>query len=194
MRRRVTLALLCGAVSAALAMAAAAPPSRMFDPPARQPQVVPDAPPAETPPARRPARPGGTLSPRPPIVLPDTTPAMVTSNDIAVTVTVIPGGEIQPSPATPTFVFALEQNTPNPVVTSTTLRFSVAKDTHVQIELFSITGQRMAVPVDRDYAAGSYAEPWNGAGVAGRRLPAGMYVMRMLAGSFSAKRKVLITP
>jgi hypothetical protein len=92
-----------------------------------------------------------------------------------------PGGE---TPAT----FGLAQNYPNPFNPSTTIPFSIARQSHVTLDLFNILGQRVQTLVDDDRPAGTYTVRLDGAS-----LSSGVYFYRLEAGTFSAiKRLVLL--
>jgi agmatine deiminase len=83
--------------------------------------------------------------------------------------------------------FALEQNFPNPVVGSAQIDYAVAEAVDVRIEVFSITGQRVATLVDAAHASGTYSVTLDAA-----ELASGTYIYRMTAGAFVATRRLLV--
>jgi len=84
--------------------------------------------------------------------------------------------------------FALDQNYPNPFNPETTIRFHLAEDAHVRVQVFNSAGQRVATLVNSPYGAGSHAVTFNAS-----NLPSGVYNYRIDAGSFrSMKRMVLV--
>ncbi len=93
-----------------------------------------------------------------------------------------PGAE--PVATLPT-AFALAQNYPNPFNPSTTLRFMVPENSHVEIKVYSTLGQEVATLVDADYGAGTHQATWNAAGFA-----SGTYFAKMRAGNFTGTQKM----
>jgi hypothetical protein len=83
--------------------------------------------------------------------------------------------------------FALEQNYPNPFNPSTTIRFSLATESPVQLSVFNLIGQEVARPVDEQKAAGVYAVQFDASA-----LPTGMYVYRLRAGNFTMARTMTL--
>lgn len=84
--------------------------------------------------------------------------------------------------------FEIEQNFPNPFNPTTTIRYALPEVSSVRIELFDITGRRVAVLVDKTaQAPGRYSVPFNGA-----TLASGVYVYRITAGQFTETRKMTL--
>jgi hypothetical protein len=63
--------------------------------------------------------------------------------------------------------FALFQNYPNPFNPATRIRFAIPKQSQVKIEVLNIIGQKIAVVVDREVAAGAYEVNWQANGASG---------------------------
>jgi hypothetical protein len=83
--------------------------------------------------------------------------------------------------------FGLESNYPNPFNPSTTIRFSVPRETHVTIKVYDVLGREVATLADEMMAA-----DWHERVFDGRAVPSGLYYCRMNAGSFNAIRKLLL--
>jgi hypothetical protein len=84
--------------------------------------------------------------------------------------------------------FVLGGNYPNPFNPTTVIPFEVSRPSHVRIEVFDVTGRRVAVVQDGYRAAGSHAVVFDATG-----LSSGIYVYRMTAeGATEAGRMVLI--
>lgn len=96
--------------------------------------------------------------------------------------------------ATPSSGFALAQNRPNPFRGTTEIGFSLPVESRVRVEVFDVSGRRLAVLADREYSAGAHTVEWDLRGAGGRRVSAGIYVYRMSAGAFSAERKMTVLP
>ena len=75
--------------------------------------------------------------------------------------------------------FALNQNYPNPFNPSTTLTFDIPETSVVKLAIFDILGQKVALLVDKELAAGTFEVKWDASS-----LPSGVYIARLRAGSF----------
>ncbi|MBI1797423.1 MAG: T9SS type A sorting domain-containing protein [Candidatus Eisenbacteria bacterium] len=98
---------------------------------------------------------------------------------------------VVPAPVTITR-FSLEQNFPNPFTASTTIQFAVPNRTSCSISVYSVTGQKIATLVNWGYDPGAYSIQWNGTDDRGRRLHAGVYFYRAVAGPLMLTRKLII--
>ena len=81
--------------------------------------------------------------------------------------------------------FQLEQNFPNPFNPSTTINYSVPKSVSVKIEIFDITGSKIAVLVDEVKNPGNYQVVFDA-----RNNASGVYFYRMSAGDFISVKKM----
>lgn len=89
--------------------------------------------------------------------------------------------------------FELQQNYPNPFNPSTRIRFAVAGRTpqHIELAVYRVSGQRVAVLVERAVPPGAYTVEWDGRDAAGRRVASGVYVLRMSGPGYRATRKMV---
>jgi hypothetical protein len=69
----------------------------------------------------------------------------------------------------------LERNRPNPFHTATTIRFSVPEVQHVEIEIFDVTGRRVARLLNGRPKAGPNQTTWDGKDDLGRPAASGIY-------------------
>jgi hypothetical protein len=83
---------------------------------------------------------------------------------------------------------------PNPASHGATIGFSLAREGRVELELFDLAGHRVRTIASRVFPAGAHSLTWDGADPTGRRIPAGLYVIRMRAGSLEARRKLFVAP
>jgi hypothetical protein len=84
--------------------------------------------------------------------------------------------------------FSLEQNYPNPFNPSTTIRFSLPKNSDVTLKIFNVIGQEVATLVNENLIAGAYTAEFNAANFA-----SGSYVYRLSAnGVVVETRKMLL--
>jgi hypothetical protein len=90
----------------------------------------------------------------------------------------------QTSPSVPEG-YALSQNYPNPFNPTTLIAFSIPSAGHVRITVHDLLGREVATLVDRQMAPGSYETTFEAAG-----LPSGLYIYRLVSGSFVETRKM----
>ncbi len=80
---------------------------------------------------------------------------------------------------------------PNPFNPSTTLNYSLAKDSHVTMAVYDILGREIKSLVNQQQSAGQYSIQWDGSTEAGTSTPSGTYLVRMQTGNTSQVQKVL---
>ncbi|MHC1737071.1 MAG: LamG-like jellyroll fold domain-containing protein [Ignavibacteriaceae bacterium] len=85
--------------------------------------------------------------------------------------------------------FRLEQNYPNPFNPSTTIEYQLHVNSLVKLELYSITGERVATLVDTEMEAGYYNYQFSSTNY---ELSSGIYFYQMSAGEFLSVRKFVI--
>lgn len=68
---------------------------------------------------------------------------------------------------------------PNPFSNTTNISYSVSKSGHVNISVFSSTGQLLRVLTNQHQGEGTYEIMWNGRAANGNVLPNGLYFIRM---------------
>lgn len=96
----------------------------------------------------------------------------------------VPATEEAAPPVTAT---VFEPPSPNPFNPQTTFRFSLPQAQQVRLGVFNIRGQRFATLLDQRLASGSHEVVWDA-----ERLPSGVYLARMQAGSVSRVRRVVL--
>lgn len=72
----------------------------------------------------------------------------------------------------------LSQNYPNPFNPSTTITYAIPEGNHVQLNVYDITGRKVATLVDQVQQPGTYQAVWNGAEHA-----SGIYIYRLETGN-----------
>jgi len=83
--------------------------------------------------------------------------------------------------------FSLAQNQPNPFNPTTTIDYSLAKDSPVRIIVYNTIGQVVAVLVDGFQSKGAHRITWNA-----EHQPSGLYIYRFEADGFSAVKKMFL--
>jgi len=87
------------------------------------------------------------------------------------------------SPASEKNILILEQNFPNPFTTETKISFRVAKSSHIVLNVYNTSGQKVKTLADADYKAGYYTIGWNGKDENNQTLTSGLYVCQLQSGS-----------
>jgi hypothetical protein len=83
--------------------------------------------------------------------------------------------------------FALHQNYPNPFNPATTISFSLPKESHVQLEVFDILGQKIATLVNEKKIAGNYSALFDAS-----RISSGIYFYRLITSSQIISKKMIV--
>jgi hypothetical protein len=101
------------------------------------------------------------------------------------------GGTADVVPAT-TYRWALAQNSPNPCMASTLIRFEIARTAHASLRIYDARGRLVRTLVDQQRQPGRYTITWDGSNSSGKRVAGGVYFYTMQAGGFSATRKMIV--
>ena len=86
---------------------------------------------------------------------------------------------------------SLRQNFPNPFNPATTISFFLPEGCDVLLEVFDVSGRRVAVLEDGRLQAGRHDIEWNGEG-AGGPVSSGIYFYRLKAGKGTISRKMVL--
>ncbi len=80
---------------------------------------------------------------------------------------------------------------PSPFRDATAVAFALPHPTPTRLEVFDVSGRRVATLVDRILPAGRHAATWDGRDASGRRTATGMYFLRLVAGGEVRNARVL---
>lgn len=93
----------------------------------------------------------------------------------------------------PTIAFAVHPVVPNPARQSCRVAFELPSADRVTIDVFDVAGRRIARLVDRHlFETGPQSVSWDLSDRRGRRVPAGLYLLRVVAGVNQAVVRVTI--
>ena len=87
--------------------------------------------------------------------------------------------------------FALKPNKPNPFESATVIAFDLPKPSAVRLEVVDVQGRVVRILTDEAWPAGHHSIVWNGDNDAGEATGSGVYFVRIQAGGFTAKTKML---
>lgn len=82
---------------------------------------------------------------------------------------------------------SLEQNYPNPFNPTTNIHFSLPNNTYVQLDIFDITGQRVATLLDERVNAGTHSVVWDATGHS-----SGLYLYRLQADGYTKTKSMTL--
>lgn len=88
--------------------------------------------------------------------------------------------------------FVLEQNYPNPFNLKTFISFQLPEAGKVNIAVFNTLGQIVRTLINEYKPAGRYTIRWDGRDEAGNPVSSGVYLYRIVAGSHTKTRKLLL--
>jgi endo-beta-N-acetylglucosaminidase D len=83
--------------------------------------------------------------------------------------------------------FSLLQNYPNPFNPSTSIKFSIPKESNVRLEILNILGEQIELLVNETKTAGTYGAVWNAI-----NMSSGIYFYRLQAGNFVETKKMVL--
>jgi M6 family metalloprotease-like protein len=108
------------------------------------------------------------------------------------------GGESGPEPDTEIAVREIERAAgligaaPNPFNPSTTISFHLTDTRQVEVAVFDIGGRLVNRVLSQNLAAGDHAVQWHGTDTQGNRVPSGVYIYRLVAGSLVESRRMML--
>ena len=88
--------------------------------------------------------------------------------------------------------FSLAQNAPNPFNSETVIRFALPQPSQVELTIYNLLGQPVAILVQGSSAAGTFSVRWDGRDQAGRAVTSGVYLYQLRAGEYTEVRKLLL--
>jgi hypothetical protein len=90
-------------------------------------------------------------------------------------------------------VTSLHQNVPNPFNPTTTIKFDLARDGNVKLQVFDVAGHLVRTLADQKMAKGfNQAVTWNGLDEKGLRVPSGVYFYQLVTDDYTATKKMVM--
>ncbi len=83
-------------------------------------------------------------------------------------------------------------NYPNPFNPETTIYFSLAEDSSIELVIFNVKGQKVKTIAEGVYEKGKHAEAWNGEDENGKTMASGVYLYQLKAGVKTAIKRMLL--
>ena len=93
---------------------------------------------------------------------------------------------------TPSLRLALYQNVPNPFNPSTTIRYYVPRASTVVLEIYDVSGRRVARLADGPQREGRHEAAWDGTSDSGSPVSSGVYLCRLQTGKETLSRKMVL--
>jgi len=88
--------------------------------------------------------------------------------------------------------YFLYHNYPNPFNAGTEIRYDLPVQRHVKLTIYNLLGQMVKVLIDKNQEAKSYKIRWDGTDSRGEKVPTGLYLYRIEAGSMILMKKMLL--
>jgi hypothetical protein len=88
--------------------------------------------------------------------------------------------------------FELDQNYPNPFNPETSIHFALPTMARVQLVVYNVLGQQVAVLADGEYPAGNHQVTWNGTDRNGESVASGVYLYRLSTDAENLTRKMML--
>jgi len=88
--------------------------------------------------------------------------------------------------------FSLAQNFPNPFNPATTIEYTLPSAGPVRLEVFTLSGQKVATLVNGLQTTGAYSIQWRGCDDTNRPLPSGVYWYRLVMDKSALTKKMLL--
>ena len=89
-------------------------------------------------------------------------------------------------------VFALHSNYPNPFNPASTIRYDLPEAVNVVLIVYDLAGREIAQLISDNLPAGYHDIVWNGRDKAGRAVPTGIYIARLVTPEYTKSIKMVL--
>jgi len=86
----------------------------------------------------------------------------------------------------------LNQNYPNPFNPTTTIKYTLKKNSKVLLNIYNIKGQKVKQLVNKQLTAGQYSVVWNGKDDNGNSVSSGIYFYKLKTTNFEKTKKMIL--
>ena len=90
------------------------------------------------------------------------------------------------------YEFALGNNYPNPFNPATTIKYSLAAEGNVRLDIYNTLGQLVSTIVDEKLTAGEHVANWNGRDNTGKQVASGIYFYQLYSNSMVQTKKMML--
>jgi len=94
--------------------------------------------------------------------------------------------------AAPGSSFVLHYNYPNPFNPATTIVFSLAKSTDIELTIHDVAGRQVRQLFSGTLDGGTYHLKFDGKNNDGRRLASGLYIYTLKSGTYKSSKKMIL--
>ena len=81
---------------------------------------------------------------------------------------------------------------PNPFNPQTTIAFALPEAGRVRVDVYDVTGRRIATVADESYGVGEHRVTWAGLDQGGRPVASGVYFVRLAGPGFTLQQRALL--
>jgi hypothetical protein len=92
----------------------------------------------------------------------------------------------------PVYADWLYQNYPNPFNPTTTIRYTVAETSPVDITIYNVRGERVRRLLSETMPPGPHEVTWDGTNDRGQQVASGVYFYRLQVGGFADVKKMVV--
>lgn len=92
----------------------------------------------------------------------------------------------------PSVISGLYSNYPNPFNPTTNIKFGLKNDSHVNITIYNVRGQKVKTLINKEYESGIHQEVWNGRDDKGSNVSSGIYFYKFNADSQTETKRMIL--
>jgi len=88
--------------------------------------------------------------------------------------------------------YNLSQNYPNPFNPSTTIEFTLATRSFVELSVYNVLGRKVRNLIGKELSAGAHSIKWNSVNESDENVASGIYFYKLNTGQFSDTKKMVV--
>lgn len=101
-------------------------------------------------------------------------------------------GQVTDATVIPVHPMTLYQNYPNPFNPSTTITYTLPRETAVALDIYDVSGRKITCLVREKQSPGLHELRWDGCDMKGNSVGSGVYFCRLSAGKQTVTRKIVL--